>query len=1194
MSNAKIWISNDESVWKKSTDQGGRKKNDVEILTPEGEIVKLSMVPKCYRSLFELVSNALDRPLHGDRTKKIYGKLSKDGVFTLFNDNSSMPIKKIDDNRYPQKFQGMWTPQFMLTEFNSGTNHGEDVRSIQAGINGRGAKGARALSDFMEITTCDGKKKYHQTFKNKFINFGTNNFKIETNISDPGEPEPTKEHYFEVKCKLKWEYLEGFDYDVYCKWFRSIFQMITNYLSVYCSGIDIQFNGEKFKPNLSGFRKFSITTEDPEYNPKINYKSGKEYKFLYRMEIFVRISKKKISKACINGLNTKELSMFKWIYEDIAKAISNDEARVTHTNVKNNIDLYIIGQVVNAEFSGQGKTNITMSKNNLWWNNKTGEFDKLVKFVKDEIGAGLLGDKIKDQDSKSKKNNHLLNPSKSDIGLNITKRTTKTKYLIVCEGDSAMRILTYGNNVKGISDFINSYFCTKTSCGGVPANVIDKVRSYIMSDGSNYRKFTDKIAGKNAKQVADAIKHNAKNSDGGKINITGPNKFIHDLCLLMKLDLNLSYETKAQRDCLVYDKIVCFTDQDLDGMQINGLLLAFFSLWPALFKHGYIWRFQTPVIKVKSGSNTINFDTMYEFEEYSKDHPKAKGDFYKGLGSHSKESAKKILSEYKTRLIKFVWDDNAQTNMEKYYHSSKSNERKLEYKTPARRFTDDELDRLNNKQEIDVSTFLEVYVKEYQLDNMERKIPNLLDYFTQAGRKLMSHSLDNEVKNVLTATYGAKTAANYGYHHGSSNLDKQINSMTHNFSGAGTFPLLITHSSSGTYLQGGKDAAAARYTHVSRDRNLLKSIFVDDDKKIIPKIIIEGESCERRNLLPVIPLPLYFDAKGVTSGYNFEIHARDSESIRKYIYAWIDGQKLPKLTRSKKYDKSRYFKVYMSQNEETGEYSKSINKTEFSVGVAKQTNDNRVIITVFPKNVFPDLYRKKILEMTIDSNGNKIRKKKGVINCISSGTDDRIEYTVYMEPGYEKYLPEGRGKISGLERHLDLAQQIYHRLNYYYEGKVYTFDSYEDYLNKWLELRKEFYHKRIEYKIEFLRAENIRDKNIVKYNQNRQKFGLDKNMTEEELCKILEKNKFLKINNDYIINHKPEYIGKLLTLIEKDGDFEYILDRKIKSTGIIPTKKLLDKIKLREDLIEEYSSEGYWKNLWKNDINAAYKEISRY
>jgi len=104
---------------------------------------------------------------------------------------------------------------------------------------------------------------------------------------------------------------------------------------------------------------------------------------------------------------------------------------------------------------------------------------------------------------------------------------------------------------------------------------------------------------------------------------------------------------------LNYGKIVAFSDADVDGLHIFGLLLNFFSLWPELFEQKRIYRLMSPLYYCVKGKDTKIFYTKEEFDSAN-----LKGytvDYFKGLGSMPENVYYECVNN--PRLIQVNGDD---------------------------------------------------------------------------------------------------------------------------------------------------------------------------------------------------------------------------------------------------------------------------------------------------------------------------------------------------------------------------------------------------------------------------------------------------------------------------------------------------------------------------------------------------------
>ena len=96
--------------------------------------------------------------------------------------------------------------------------------------------------------------------------------------------------------------------------------------------------------------------------------------------------------------------------------------------------------------------------------------------------------------------------------------------------------------------------------------------------------------------------------------------------------------------------------------------------------------------------------------------------------------------------------------------------------------------------------------------NVHRSIPSVMDGLKPSQRKILWSSFKrkmySEVKVAQLAGYVSEHAA---YHHGEVSLQDTIVGMAQDFVGSNNLNLLLPNGTFGSRLQGGKDAASARY-----------------------------------------------------------------------------------------------------------------------------------------------------------------------------------------------------------------------------------------------------------------------------------------------------------------------------------------------------------------------------------------------
>ncbi len=113
--------------------------------------------------------------------------------------------------------------------------------------------------------------------------------------------------------------------------------------------------------------------------------------------------------------------------------------------------------------------------------------------------------------------------------------------------------------------------------------------------------------------------------------------------LLTAIGLKMGEPPKDLR----YGKILIYSDADVDGDSIAGLLMNFFGrYWPELFEQERICRVMTPLVVAKRKGETLPFYSAADFDEWQgKQRDLSKWDiaYKKGLAALEDEEAKEII-----------------------------------------------------------------------------------------------------------------------------------------------------------------------------------------------------------------------------------------------------------------------------------------------------------------------------------------------------------------------------------------------------------------------------------------------------------------------------------------------------------------------------------------------------------------------
>ena len=114
-----------------------------------------------------------------------------------------------------------------------------------------------------------------------------------------------------------------------------------------------------------------------------------------------------------------------------------------------------------------------------------------------------------------------------------------------------------------------------------------------------------------------------------------------------------------------------------------------------------------------------------------------------------------------------------------------------------------------------------------------RAIPSMVDGFKPTQRKIAFSAFKRGLKtDVKVAQFAGYVAEHSAYHHGEVSMQGSIVAMAQDFVGSNNINFLYPSGQFGTRLQGGKDAASARYIY-TRLQPIARLIFHPDDDAIL-------------------------------------------------------------------------------------------------------------------------------------------------------------------------------------------------------------------------------------------------------------------------------------------------------------------------------------------------------------------------
>jgi DNA gyrase/topoisomerase IV subunit B len=123
-----------------------------------------------------------------------------------------------------------------------------------------------------------------------------------------------------------------------------------------------------------------------------------------------------------------------------------------------------------------------------------------------------------------------------------------------------------------------------------------------------------------------------------------------------------------------YEKIVIATDEDPDGQHISSLIINLFHRWfPHIIVEGHLFKLVTPLVVCDEGKTRKYFQTLEEFENYSRGKKLSGVNYLKGLGSLNPEDWEYVM---KNKILFQIVDDRSSNKFLDIAFGDSSNKRK--------------------------------------------------------------------------------------------------------------------------------------------------------------------------------------------------------------------------------------------------------------------------------------------------------------------------------------------------------------------------------------------------------------------------------------------------------------------------------------------------------------------------------------
>ena len=795
--------------------------------------------PAILRIFIEALSNAIDNVERSRKTKTPCTKIKvtidpETGETSIWNDGDVVPVEIHEE-------EGCYNHTMIFGQLLTGSSYNDEEERMIAGRNGLGIKLCNIFSSSFQV------KGYDPSSNKLFTQTWTNN------MLTPGKPKITTSRLVRGYTQVTWT--PDFKRFGLKKYTKDIIQLYTRHVldAAMLAKVSVYLNGE-----LVPIKSLS------QYSGL--YSSPTEEKLLIKNKdstILVTPSTEPQVVSFVNGVYTRlggqhvdawSEAIFRPIVDKFngkGKKSKSKSPKINITDVRQFFRLFIVASVVRPEFDGQEKNKLEspgitaeVKRSHITALCKWSVMDKIEDIIRAKEMVVLR------KAERKKKNVKIdgLDPANNAGG-----RQSRHCSLFICEGLSAKTYVVAGIETGVYGKSGRDWF------GVLPV--------------------TGKVL-------------NVRNATPTSI---AANKVIVSLIQTLGLSHGLDYRLEKNFKTLRYGRVIVVADADVDGIHIEGLIMNLIhTLFPTLLERDdpYIVSMKTPIARVFRGrAKDLLFYDERRFNKYlAKATKKVNAKYYKGLGTTREED---VPDTFGLKMVEFSNDEKASANMNKVFHKKYADARKQwlgEYAPDSYAFS---LDDQGDTCTMSISNFLNGEMIKFSHADCARSIPSGIDGLKESQRKILyavrKRKLNFGGKSLKVAQLSGYTAEHSNYHHGEQNLQDTIVGMASGFPGTNNIPLLYPDGGFGTRLEGGKDAASARYIFTKKEA-LTDYIFRSEDDPLLTPVNDDGDLVQPEHYMPIIPMILVNGCTaGIGTGWSCTIPCFNPLDIVASIRVWLDN-----------------------------------------------------------------------------------------------------------------------------------------------------------------------------------------------------------------------------------------------------------------------------------------------------------------
>ena len=979
------------------------------------------------RIFVEAISNAIDNVWRSKNTEtpctKIKVTISEDSV-SVWNDGLAITIEQNEFSNDNGKKTKIYNPELIFGHLLSGSNYDDTEERFTSGRNGLGIKLTNVFSNEFEIDVYDPVNM--KRFRKRWYNNMRESDKYRLSSSSKQKP-----GYTNVTWKPDFE---KFNLTCHTPDILMVMHKIV-YDCAMVSGVAVFLNDKKVKiKNITEYAKLYKTGDCQDF---VKFSSDQ------CDVVFMPGNGEHISFT--NGIFNKDggVHVEKWT-SDILKSLLSlinkpNKPTLSMRDIRKFFRIFVKCEVPNPEFSSQSKTYLTSPPI------KTNIDKKQIKSIMKWNVVSEIHDIIK---------------SKELLALKKTEKKSKSFRKIV------------GYDPANMTGSKKSNECSLILCEGLSAKTFAVEGIAVGCDGKKGRDWFGIYP----------LRGKLLNVRNASLKSIAGNKEISDVIHAIGLQYGVDYTDDNNFNKLNYGKCMILTDSDVDGIHICSLIINMFHhLFPSILKRetSFIVNMNTPIVKVIMNRTQYLFYSESTFEQFynkNKDNNKMTIKYYKGLGTSSN---KEIHETFGKKLTNFEYDDTTDYYVDTIFNNKQSSERKqwLVNKTLTT--------PCGNKGTY--SHYINTELIRFSLDDCNRSIPCIFDGLKQSHRKILYACFKKKLsyggKSMKVAQLAGYVAEHTKYHHGEQCLFDTITKLAQDFPGSNNIPLLYPDGQFGTRLNGGKDAANARYIFTKLSK-FARILYPDIDDKVLDYRLEDGESVEPTYYCPIIPMILVNGCSaGIGTGWSCSIPSYNPIDIINNVKNWLNDKDYV--------DMVPWYKGYKGKIEKIDEHKfVSYGKIE--------KNNNTTEVTELPVMMWTDKFKEYVEDLL---------ERKLVKKVKNYSTPDKIKFVINDTGDLNCTIDTLHLKTPISETNMVLFDN---------NNNLHKYNDVSEILSTFCIERLELYKKRKMYLINQLQVtcNELENKyRFVKSVVDKQIELQDK--TDDELISMLQESNYLLVEDSY-------------------------------------------------------------------------------